>query len=193
MVFDCLDTVQGYAGAIPGQSKAHYQQLLAKKSGLPVDEFLAKTPYLDQLEMVVKNIETGDLEPIIMEGVKPLLRYLKSREIEPVIVTADIAEAAALTTKPLVETGYVNTNNIHAIANIGSKKVMTTWSKAREIYFPNNRIVGVFEDSKDNLEAAMNAYDSAGYQVNQEENITQQGRVVKGNLHSLLQHLKIEE
>jgi hypothetical protein len=168
MIFDALDTVQGYKGAPLGESKYFLQKHLAQEAGISQWNFVHSVPYERQLELTAEAIQRGDLEPVMLPGTDDAFNFVKELGIRPVIVTADIPEAAVLTTKPIVDEGYVAANDVYAIAKLGSKRELTTWEKAREAHFPDTYVLGVFEDSDSNLVAAMRAYDSLGFLVMQE-------------------------
>lgn len=165
MVFDCLDTLQGYAGAPPGASKQFYQAHLAQVEGMSVEALLEQIPYEEQCRMTGEEIRKGNLKPVALDGAEGIVACVRSFGIRPVIVTADFPETAALAAKPLVDAGLIGPEDVYAIAALGSKKAPETWKNARECYFPGGEIMGVFEDTKANLTAAVEAYATDGYWV----------------------------
>lgn len=195
-IFDCLDTLQGYVGAPDGAAKKHYQSHLARVAGMPLDEFLASVPYEDQLRLTGEEIRRGGLTPRLMDGASEVLSYLRNQGVEPIIVTADIPEAAALTTRPIVETGLVSAERVYAIHHLGSKKQAETWARAKQQYFADEKTISVYEDTPENLEAALTAYRvpySAdglpfGFLVDaQAATMTRlPNRILRGNLRSLI-------
>ena len=158
IVFDALDTLQGYRGAPKGTSKQFYQEYLARQAGMGREAFLQATPYATQLEQTVRAIESGNLEPIMLEGAEQTLRYVNEQGLTPVIVTADIPEGARLTAKPMVDAGLIAPERVYAIDHVGKKSEIVTWRKAGELYFPDDTVIGVFEDSEDYLFKSRMAY-----------------------------------
>ncbi len=165
IIFDALDTIQGYKGAGPGASKRFYQEHLARKMEFPLELFLKIFPYEAQCSILRYEITNGNLEPVALPGAKELLTSVISQGITPIIVTADFPKTADLTTKPLQ--GLVSPDNIYAVASLGSKKESSCWKTVRERYFPSEKILGVFEDTPENLSAAIAAYSTIGYLVDE--------------------------
>ena len=192
MIFDALDTIQGYRDAPLGSSKQFYQKRISEAAGMNVDEFLQKVPYDVQLWLTYFELQKGNLEPIMLPGADEIIGYVKSREIKPIIVTADIPKSAEIATRPFIDAGLIDPTNIYAINYVGIKKDPQTWAKIKEQYFDNEKIVGVFEDTQANLQAALESYVGNGYLVKQTDsslNIVSP-RIVKGNLFHLMGELE---
>jgi len=133
MIFDSLDTIQGYEGAQPGLNKRHYQEVLAKGLGINFEEFMEDVSFETQLWLTAYAIRNGVLTPKQIPGSEEILEYVRNEGIEPIIVTADVPQAAELTTKSFVESGLVE--RVYAINDIGSKKDPETWKKnSRKIF-----------------------------------------------------------
>lgn len=165
VVFDSLDTIQGYEGAKPGENKAYYLKKVAEKHGLTVDEMLEKVPAKTYLKWTADMIYSRELVPRILPGAEDLLlRYIK-QGYRPVIITADIKEAAERTTQPIVDKGLVRKEDVYAILDVGSKKKPETWTEAKRIYKPSSKVVAVYEDTEKNLDAALKAFNVPGYLV----------------------------
>ena len=159
IIFDALDTIQGYKGAPAGQSKRFYQDHIARQAGFKnTDEFLTKVPYDVQLWMNYFELQKGNLEPIIIPGAELMMALYPKSRFDKYIVTADIPEAALLTCKPFIDNDDIQPQNIIAMNHLGNKKKPTTWKKVHEEYFPKQKVEVVFEDSIDNLFAAGKAY-----------------------------------
>ncbi len=193
MIFDCLDTIQGYKGAKIGYSKQFYQEHVAKENNFTMDEFL-NAPVEEQLYLTLNELQKGNLEPIMLKGAKELLYYVKEKKLTSIIITADLTESAVFTTKPFVDKKLIFSNNIHGIFYEGNKKQTKTWTKIKNLYFPKAKIKGIFEDSSKNLVAAVSAYNTFGYQVCQKKSKLSlvNSNIVKGNLFSLLWRLQNE-
>jgi hypothetical protein len=187
VVIDCLDTIQGYNGAEHGISKPFYQAVIAREQNLSVAEMVATVPYERQLEWTARMLERGDLEPIALPGSFALFGYLSQAGLEARIVTADIPEAAVYTTKPFVDAGLITYDRVHAIASLGSKKQSVTWKRAQEVHYPGTSVVGVFEDTEENMQAAMTAYVCNGYHAKEAAGglTVVLSTIVRGNLYAL--------
>jgi len=199
MIFDALDTVQGYKGAPIGGSKGFNQAYVAQQLGMSQEQMLSEVPYEAQLWMAGEGIIRGDLEPVLLEGAKEIIELVKQEGITPVIVTADVPYCAALATKPLTDRGLIELKHVYGMNALGSKKEATTWEKVRATHFPTNAIAGIFEDSEPNLKAALNAYTSerkfsSGYLVKQADWIVTEHRkhLVQGNLPSLTEVFRLQ-
>ena len=165
VVFDALDTIQGYKGALPGQSKRFYQERIAQAAGMNLEEFLQKVPYDVQLWMAYFEQQKGNLEPVMLPGAEEIIRYFLRTGYQPIVVTADIPESALNTMKPFTDLGLIDPMNVYAINCLGSKKKTSTWKQAQEKHFPQGEPKVVFEDTEANLAAAMEAYHCGGYLV----------------------------
>jgi beta-phosphoglucomutase-like phosphatase (HAD superfamily) len=191
-VFDALDTIQGYAGASLGASKRFYQNVIAAANSLTVEELLERIPYEEQLRMTFEEQEKGNLTPTMLPRSPDVIELVKSHEIKPIVVTADIPESAENTLRPFVEAGLINQEDVHAINYLGSKKDPQTWTRARQELFPDTDVQLVFEDTPENLEAALETYETAkGYLVTTEPTlVTQSDRIVRGDLYHLRSELE---
>jgi len=191
MIFDALDTIQGYKDAL-GSSKRFYQERIAEAAGMNVDKFLQKVPYDVQLWLTYFEQQKGNLEPVMLPGADEVIDYVKSRSIRPVVVTADIQESAEITMRPFIDAGLIDPTDVYAINHVGSKKNPETWAKARGQYFSDKEIKGVFEDTEANLQAALESYDSKGYLVKHTDSglSAVSARIVRGNLFHLMGELE---
>jgi len=168
IAFDALDTIQGYKGADPGKSKPFYQEHVAKRLGMRREEMLETVPLEEQLWLTYEAIIAGNLEPIALPGTVDLLKYVHDIGRTPVIITADIPQAAAATCSPFTEAGLVQPEHVAAIHHLGRKSDITVWQRARDIWFPKSDIVGVFEDSDTYAHAAAQGLSSWSYLVRPE-------------------------
>ncbi len=165
IIFDALDTIVGYKGAPLGESKLFYQQRLAIEHSMQIGQMLQTVPYETQLEWTVRLYERGDLEPIPLDGSLELLEYFSREGLDCRIVTADIPEGAAYTAKSFLDAGLITSDKVHAIARLGSKIDVETWTNTQRLYFPDASISSVFEDTRVNLDAAVLAYKTIGFLV----------------------------
>jgi len=187
MIFDSLDTVQGYEGAPIGESKGFYQQHLAKTLGMSVGDLIAKVPYDEQLELAGEEIRKGNLVSVMLDGADEVIDMVKHYGVRPVIVTADNPGPVKFASAPLVEGGYIAEEDVFAINPLGSKKKAKTWKEAQLVHYPDAEIRGVFEDTAANLACALEAYNVQGYHVQQTDSgLTTVSRdVIRGPLRAL--------
>jgi hypothetical protein len=191
VVLDCLDTIQGYRDAEPGKSKLFYQAAIAREHQMAVDHMLATVPYETQLEWTARLLERGDLEPIAMPGAQSLLQLYRSAGLECRIVTADIPEAAVYTTKPFVDVGLITSDQVHAIARLGSKREEATWLAVQQQYFPDKHVLAIYEDTRANLDAALEVYVGAtGFHVRNSGYIDVRGSPERIPDHALIDELE---
>ena len=126
---------------------------------------IVKMPFLDQLWKVYELQQKGDLVPVALPGSIEVLQYYHEMEIEPIVVTADIPEAAKNATKPFVDIGFISSTRVYAIQHFGSKKEQSVWKRVQGIYYPEREVIGVYEDTLPNLEAAVSAHKVEGLLV----------------------------
>ncbi len=173
-IFDSLGTVQGYKGAEPAKHKEFYLGKVAEEHNMQVEEMLKHVPAETYLQWTAEMIHNRQLTPTILPGAGKLIQSYRDNGIRPVIVTADIPEAAMLTSDPLVKAGLINKEDVYAILDLGSKKESSTWKKAKGLYFPSGLVKSVYEDTPANLDGAIQAYSGntnfAGYLVNEDRN-----------------------
>ena len=174
VIFDSLDTIQGYVGAQPGKNKEFYLEKVTTKHGMSTSEMIRDVPVDQYLQWTAEMIHNKELVPRILPGAAKLITEgYRTKGIRPIIITADIPEGAALATWPLVESGLVAAADVHGIYELGSKKQSATWAKAKELFEPNTDVWTVFEDNAANLAAALKAYagsdprETFGYQVSE--------------------------
>jgi hypothetical protein len=190
VVFDALDTIQGYAGARLGKSKPFYQQRIAQRAGMTRDELLSRVPLEEQLHMAYDAIAAGDLEPVPLSGAIELLEYVHASGRTPVIVTADIPQAATLTCAPFTQSGLVRYEHVAAMHHIGKKESPETWSRTKEIWFPKSIVEAVFEDGATYVCAAALAFDAQGYLVRFEPDENAPSNAIVGTPETLLPQLR---
>jgi hypothetical protein len=162
VVFDSLDTIQGYEGAEPGKNKDYYLKKTAAAMGISVEEML-KLPTEQYLSVLANMMKTGELVTRSIPGAEDLILQYIGQGIRPVIITADIEAGARESSKPFVSKGLIRQSDVHAVLDIGSKADPATWVKAVERYQPGSRVVAVYEDTQKNLDAAIKAYKVDGY------------------------------
>tara|TARA_Y100000310_G_C20702503_1_gene831223 strand:- start:7138 stop:7803 length:666 start_codon:yes stop_codon:yes gene_type:complete len=173
IISDLLDTLQGYEGAEPGESKPFYQKAIAEKHGMTRDEMLDKAEkgeitYEQQLEWTAEMIEAGELDPRLIPGIETIINFYKMHGKRFAIYTADEQRGADLAVKPHIEAGLVRADEVYGINPFGSKKKPETWVAAKQRYHPCYRVKAVYEDTEANLDAALKAYKSdnpTGYLV----------------------------
>lgn len=163
VVFDSLDTIQGYVGAAVGKSKAYYLQKTAEAHGMTVEEMEKNVPVDTYLAWTADLLREGVLVPRIIDGVESLLRDYISQGIRPVVITADRQDSADMTSAPIVKKRLIRKQDVHGIQHIGSKKKPETWKQALDLYDPGCKVVAVYEDTQANLEAAVIGYKCPGY------------------------------
>ena len=170
VVFDSLDTIQGYEDAPPGENKDFYLEKVAEEHGMTKEEMLENVETDTYLQWTYELLQEGKLTPRTIPKAKEVLEDYIAQGIRPVVITADIQGSADITVNPYVELGLIDPNDVYAIQHLGSKKESDTWIKAKNIYEPNTNIVADYEDTKANLEAALKAYKGAnGFLVKENE------------------------
>jgi hypothetical protein len=169
VVFDSLGTIQGYEGAEIGKHKEFYLQKVSEAHGMSVEEMLGNVPAETYLQWTAEMIYDGKLVPKSLQGAEKIIQERKSKGFRPVIVTADIPEAAELTSKPFVESGLISALDVYAILDLGSKKNPQTWTKWKYENMDKSRIASVYEDTPANLDGALSAFQTYGFLVKETE------------------------
>lgn len=159
VIFNALDTIQGYKGAKQGKSKPFYQKHIAKQAGYKnVEKFIYEVPYETQLWMTFFELQKGNLEPIPIAYSDLVMASYKQEGIEPIIVTADIPKSAALTCKYFVDEGIIKPENIIAMSHLGSKFKSQSWAKTQQEFFSDKKVIGIYEEEPEEVMAAGKAY-----------------------------------
>ncbi|MBW2982201.1 hypothetical protein KY343_04950 [Candidatus Woesearchaeota archaeon] len=158
VVFDSLGTIQGYEGAEPGKHKEFYLQKVAEEHGMSVEEMLGNVPAETYLQWTAEMIRDKKLIPKALPGAEKKIYEIREEGFRPIIITADIPEGAELTSRLFVESGLINQEDVHGIIELGSKTDPQTWRKAKELHFPQGLVNIVYEDTPQNLGAAIRAF-----------------------------------